>query len=317
LAVNHQHLRAFHAIAAEGSFSRAARRLNVAQPTLSQQIKALEHRHQAVLFEGRRPPLRLTPVGRELFALTRRMFATSEEIDELLGDSADAASFSIRIGSDSPIYAVRLAQALMSAHPDIAVGVRIDNAREALGRLQDAQVDVAILSDPPMDGQLFYEPLFADYLAVATPAGHALAGAGVFPLATLAHETLLLRESASKTRAAIETLLAAADVSPERVIELHSREAIREAIALDMGVSLFFSAECPPDPRIACLKPDRQPDRAQLTGYVVCRLERRRTALMRAVLAAADTLKPLSPLPLHGLDPGDLSDAPRRIRAGV
>ena len=278
----------------------------MAQPTLSQQIKALEHRHQAVLFEGRRPPLRLTPVGRELFALTRRMFATSEEIDELLGDSVDAAA-SIRIGSDSPIYAVRLARALMSAHPDAGVEVRIDNAREALGRLQDAQVDVAILSDPPMDGQFFYEPLFADCLSVVVPVDHPLAGAPVFPLEALMHERLLLREAASKTRAAIETMLAAADVSPERVIELHSREAIREAIALGMGVSLFFSAECPPDPRIVCLPPDRQPDRAQLTGYVIGRVERRRTAMMRMVLAAAETLKPLSPLPLHRLE-----SAPRR-----
>jgi DNA-binding transcriptional LysR family regulator len=291
----------------EGSFSRAARRLNVAQPTLSQQIKALENRHQAVLFEGRRPPLRLTPVGRELFALTRRMFATSEEIDELLGDSVDAAA-SIRIGSDSPIYAVRLARALMSAHPEAGVEVRIDNAREALGRLQDAQVDVAILSDPPMDGQFFYEPLFADCLSVVVPVTHPLAEAPVFPLAALAQERLLLREAASKTRAAIETMLAAADVSPERVIELHSREAIREAIALGMGVSLFFSAECPPDPRIVCLPPDRQPDRAQLTGYVVGRVERRRTAMMRMVLAAAETLKPLSPLPLHTR----LETAPRK-----
>jgi LysR family transcriptional regulator, low CO2-responsive transcriptional regulator len=305
LSVNHQHLRAFHAIAVEGSFSRAARRLNVAQPTLSQQIKALENRHQAVLFEGRRPPLRLSPVGRELFALTRRMFATSEEIDELLGDDVDAASFSIRIGADSPIYAVRLARALLQAHPDAGVEVRIDNAREALGRLQEAQVDVAILSDPSMDGQFFYEPVFADYLAVAVPADHALAEAEIFPLATLAHERLLLRETASKTRAAMETLLAAANVIPERVIELHSREAIREAIALGMGVSLFFSAECPPDPRIAYLRPDRQPDRAQLTGYVVGRVERRRTAMMRAVLAAAETLKTLSPLPLHSLEQAD------------
>jgi aminoethylphosphonate catabolism LysR family transcriptional regulator len=305
LTVNHQHLRAFHAIAVEGSFSRAARRLNVAQPTLSQQIKALENRHKAVLFEGRRPPLRLTPVGRELFALTRRMFATSQEIDELLGDSVGAASFSVRIGADSPIYAVRLAQALLAAHPEAAVEVRIDNAREALGRLQDAQVDVAILSDPPMDGQFFYEPLFADYLTVCLPAGHPLARAEVFPLEALARERLLLRETASKTRAATETLLAAADVRPERVIELHSREAIREAIALGMGVSLFFSAECPPDPRIARLRPDRQPDRAQLTGYVVCRVERRRTAMMRAALAAAETLKPLSPLPVHNLEPAE------------
>lgn len=53
MSVNHQHLRAFHAIAEEGSISRAARRLNVAQPTLSQQLKALEDRHKAALFDGR------------------------------------------------------------------------------------------------------------------------------------------------------------------------------------------------------------------------------------------------------------------------
>jgi DNA-binding transcriptional LysR family regulator len=141
----------------------------------------LEHRHRAVLFEGRRRPLRLTPVGRDLFALTHRMFATSEEIDELLGDTVGGAALSIRIGADSPIYAVRLARAVLSAHPEAAVEVRIDNGREALGRLQDAQVDVAILSDPPMDGQFFYEPLFADYLAVAVPAGHPLAGGRGIP----------------------------------------------------------------------------------------------------------------------------------------
>jgi DNA-binding transcriptional LysR family regulator len=230
------------------------------------------------------------------------MFATSDEIDALLGDNVDTNSHLIRLGADSPIYAVRLAQALDRSHPETAVEVRIDNARETLARLQDAKVDVAIVSDPSMDGQFFYEPLFADYLIVALPMDHALAKSSVFPLQALSHERLLLRETASKTRAAIETLLAAANVSPERVIEFHSREAIREAIALGMGVSLFFSAECPPDPRIAVLRPNRQPDRAQLTGYVVCRVERRRTAMMRAVLAAADTLKALSPLPLHGLE---------------
>ena len=285
----------------EGSFSRAARRLNVAQPTLSQKLKALEDRHQAVLFEGRRPPLRLTPMGRELFALTQRMFATSVEIDELLGDGAAAAYRSIRLGADSPTYAARLTQALIATHPETAVEVRIDNAGETLRRLQDAKVDVAIVSDPPMDGQFFYEPVFVDCLNVVLPADHPLAAAPVFPLAALARERLLVREPASKTRAAMERLLATAEVEPSRVMEIHSREAIREAIALGLGLSLFFSAECPPDPRLAFRRPDRQGDRTQLTGYVVCRLERRRTAVMQSVLAAAETLKSLSPQPLHAI----------------
>lgn len=261
-----------------------------------------------MLFDGRRPPLKLTPVGRELFALTQRMFATSVEIDELLGDSGGGALRSIRLGSDSPTYAARLAQALIRSHPDAAMEVRIDNAHETLRRVQEAKVDIAIVSDPPMDSQFSYEPLFADYLNVALPAGHALARASVYPLEALAQERLLIREPASKTRAATELLLAAVDVTPERVVEIHSREAIREAIALGMGVSLFFSSECPPDRRLAFLRPDRQADRAQLTEYLVCRAERRRTAFMRSVLKAAETLKTLSPLPLHSLHQSGLAE---------
>lgn len=308
MTVNHQHLRAFHVIAMEGSVSRAARRLNVAQPTLSQQIKALESRHRAALFERRRPPLTLTPRGRELFALTQKMFAASDEIDALLSDGA--RSRSIRMGADSPVYAARLAQALIDAYPEISFEVRIDNASETLKGLQDAVVDVAIVSDPPMDGQFYYEPLFADYLDVALPAAHALAQEPVFPLRALVRERLLVREKASKTRAATEALLASVNVSPARMFELHSREAIREAIALGMGISFFFSTECPPDDRLVFLRPDHQPERAQLTGYLVCRLEQRRTAIMRSVLSAAEKLKALSPRPLRSLRGDDASRRP-------
>jgi DNA-binding transcriptional LysR family regulator len=99
--------------------------------------------------------------------------------------------------------------------------------------------------------------------------------------------------------------LAAADIGPLRVLELHSREAILEAVALGMGVSLFFSTECPPDRRLCFMPPDQQAELAQLTGYVVCRAERRRTAVMRSILRAAETLKALSPRPLHSLHRND------------
>src|SRR5271166_538480 len=98
VSVNHQHLRAFHAIATEGSISRAARRLNVAQPTLSQQLKALEGRHQAALFEGRKPPLRLTTFGQQLFDLTQKLFVTSQDIDDLLKDPEGRMTSDMRLG---------------------------------------------------------------------------------------------------------------------------------------------------------------------------------------------------------------------------
>jgi len=300
LAVNHQHLRSFHAIATEGSITRAARRLNVAQPTLSQQLKALEERHQAVLFETHKPPLKLTALGRELFALTERLFTASGVIDELLGNDPDQKLSAIRLGSDSPIYGARMAAKLREHHPELSIQVRIGNARETLKWLDDAKVDAAIVSDPPGDNQYAYMPLFADWFMVAMSAGHPRAADASVPLSALAQASLLMREPTSRTRMATEHLLAQAQIAPRDVIELHTRETIREGVALGLGVSLFLSSECPPDPRISYVPLERPATagRQGMAGFVVCLAERKRTHLMRSLKTITEELGRLSPLPL-------------------
>ena len=288
-------------MANEGSFSRAARRLNISQPTLSQQIKTLENRYHAMLFEGRRRPLQLTPIGHKLQLLTRQLFATSEEIEELLGDRPASQPPAVRLASDSPIYAARLAEVLLRTSPELSVEVHIHNSRDTLAQLLEAKADVAIISDPPIAPRFAYKPLFTDRLKVLVPVGHALAEEKVYPLAAFADDCLLVREPSSKTRGATEALLSEHGLRPPRTIELHSREALREAVALGLGISLFFSAECPFDSRIMVLDLECQPDAALLTGYIVCCAEQRRSGLMRRVLEAAESLEALSPVPLEHL----------------
>ncbi len=297
LNVNYQHLRSFHAVASEGSFVKAARRLNVSQPTLSQQIKALENRHGSNLFEGRKHPLELSRLGRQLFSHTQRLFATSRDIEDLLGKPGDAPNVPVRIVADSPIYAARLVQALLETDPETEYDVHIANFSEATQRLREAHADVAIISDPQIDPSFVYLPLFKDCLQVVMPASHPLADAPSFPLEALACETLLLREVQSKTRAATLSALRQAEIVPARQMSLNSREAIREAVALGMGLSLFFSLECPPDSRLRAVPPDHQPDSALLTGYLAFRADHRRSGTIRRVIACVERLRRLSPLP--------------------
>jgi DNA-binding transcriptional LysR family regulator len=299
VSVNHQHLRAFHVIATEGSISRAARRLNVSQPTLSQQLKALEGRHQAALFDGRKPPLRLTAFGLQLFDLTRKLFVTSQDIDNLLRDPQSRMTEDLRLGSDSPFFAVRMAAAIRSRNPSTMIRVRIGNGVETFSWLREGQIDVAIVSDPPGDNAFAYEPLVTDRLVVAVPKSNALAELSVFPVAALAEATLLVREPTSRTRTAMEALLLAADVTPAEVMELHTRETIREGVAIGLGLSLFFSLECPPDDRIRFLPLDVDVTLSRLTEYVVCLNEKRRTPLMSSVMETAAELRAMSPLPVH------------------
>jgi len=317
MGVNHQHLRAFHAVAIERSISRAARRLNVAQPTLSQQLKALEQRHQTALFEGRKPPLRLTLLGQKLFDLTQKLFATSQNIDELLDDDQVERTALVRLGSDSPVYAVRIAAILQQKHPGVTLRVRIGNAKETFSWLSQAEIDIGIVSDPPANGTFAYEPLFNDWLAVALPKDHPRANDLVFPASAFAEERLLMRDASSRTRAIIEDMLVVADVTPTGVMELHTRETIREGVAMGLGLSLFCSSECPPDDRIVYLPLDIDPSAVRMTGYVVCLAERRRTPLMRAALEGAAELRLLSPLPVYAKPSEPVARQIRRTRAAT
>lgn len=288
MTVSLQHLRAFLAIAREGGVSRAARRLNLAQPTLSQQLKAIEARYGAALFEDRKPPLRLTPLGRELLALTERLFEDASAIEDLLEGGGPGRLGHLRLGSDSPVYAARMAARLRARHPDLAIAVRMGNARETLHRLDDGGVDAAIVCDPPEDPHRVTAHLFADRLVAALPVDNPYTE-GSFPLAALVRERLLVREAGSSTRAAVDRLLDQAKIRPADVIELQSREAIREGVALGLGVSILLASECPPDPRLARadLVCPEGVDPPRFEGRVVCRAERARMRLLRAVFDAA------------------------------
>lgn len=289
MATNYQHLRAFHAIAIEGGVSRAARRLNVSQPTLSQQLKALEARHGVTLFESRKPPLKLTVAGKELFALTQKLFTAAGDIDELLGESVGPAGGMVRLGSDNPAYAAQVVALFRRRHPQTAVQVRMGNAREVMRWLSEAQIDAALASDPPADAAFSYEPLFNDHLCCAMPADHALTALAAIPINRLADQLLLMREATSKTRAFTERALAAAGIAP-LTIEMGSRETIREGIALRLGVSLFFSSECPPDTRLRYAPLETPGGDFQLLSYLVCQRERKRTGLLRTLHAVVGEL---------------------------
>lgn len=287
MTVNHQHLRAFHAIALEGSVTRAARRLNVAQPTLSQQLKALEERHGLQLFEGRKPPLKLSVAGRDLFALTERLFAAAAQVDEMLEEGATLAGGALRLGSDSPFYGARVVHDFHRLHPQIGVHMRMGNAREVIALLAACQVDAAIASDPPGNDAFSYEPLYTDELWCALPRGHRLAGQASVPVFELACECVLQREPTSRTRDFVERAMAGVGVEPAETIELQRSDTIREGVALGLGVGVFFSMECPPDPRIVYRPLDIAGRDLRLEGYLVCLRERSRSAMIRALRTLA------------------------------
>ena len=216
MRVNILHLRSFYAIAQEGSINQAARRLNVSQPTVSKQLKALEDRYKISLFLSRTPPLKLTPAGEALFNEAHHLFSSVSSVEQILEDDL-ADRRLLRLGSDTPPLAARLAHEMKLSFPRLHTQVRIENARDAFELLRSGQCDLAIATDPPVHPKFQYVPIRDDHLMAAFPSSHPATAQGDYDIRSVASETLLMRETWSKTRSAIQRMLSDVDVLPKDI----------------------------------------------------------------------------------------------------
>jgi aminoethylphosphonate catabolism LysR family transcriptional regulator len=282
--MNFAHLRSFHAVAREGSFTRAAGALGVSQPTLSTQVKALEEEYGVALFTRRGRGVEPTELGRALFDLTRRLFSLEEEAAELLAAAHELTTGELRIGADSPFHVVPFLAAFRKRYPSLHVSLAIGNAEEQLEDLLRHNTDIAVLADLTPDARLEVIPCGRHPIVLFVPRTHSWVGRKSVALGEIARETVVLREAASRTRRIFEATLARAGVTPREVIEIESREAVREAVASGLGIGAVSAAEFGHDERLAAV-PVRGA-RMETSEFVVCLKERRNLRIVAAFLAS-------------------------------
>lgn len=284
-SINHAQIRAFHAVAASGSFTRAAASLHVTQPTLSAQVKALEETYGVALFDRRGRGVQPTELGRRLLDITRRYFGVENEAEELLAATRALSQGHLRLGADAPHHAMTALAAFNRKYPKIKLTLAIGNAQEVLAGLLDHRSDVAYIADAADDVRLHATKLRADRLVAVTPKDHAWAAIGTVPAAVLARERLLMREAGSTTRHVLESAMARAGLPIERILEINSREGVREAVATGLGVGVIAMSEFGSDPRLAPIEIAGVD--TTMTEYVVCLVERRDLRIVRAFLDIA------------------------------
>ncbi|WP_282604380.1 LysR substrate-binding domain-containing protein [Pelagibius sp. Alg239-R121] len=243
MSIIYSQIRAFHAVASHGSYTRAAATLNVSQPTLSSQVKALEEIYDVALFMPAGRGIEITPLGRQLHAITQRQFRLEAEAELLLSSTRSLKAGFLRIGADSPYHALPLIARYKERYPGIEISMNFGNSREILADLFARRIDVAMIPPPQDDPRLISRLLLADRLVAFVPVTHKWAKRQGVTLKQLAGARVILREQGSTTRAVFEAAISEAKLALLDVFEIGSREAVRAAVVEGLGVGVVSEAE--------------------------------------------------------------------------
>ena len=193
-----RHLRYFVAVAEEGHITRAAERLGIQQPPLSQQIKAIERELDVQLFRRKARGVELTDAGAAFLVDARAMLGHLDRAFETTRRAARGEQGRLCIGvtSTAPFHPLvpRAIRAFREACPMVALTVEECLSNELVERLRNERMDAAFIrtSLPDPDG-LAVHPLIEEPMVVALPGTHALArGRDAVSLKSLSGETFIL-----------------------------------------------------------------------------------------------------------------------------
>jgi len=196
-----RHFRYFIAVAEEGHITRAAERLGMQQPPLSQRIKAIERELDVQLFRRRPRGVELTDAGRAFLEHARAMLAHLDQTFETTRRTARGEQGRLCVGvtPTGPFhpFVPRVIRAFREAFPLVSLTLEESLTNDLIEHLRNEQVDAAFLRTSVAElDELAAHPLLDEPMVVALPSGHALAQGGgngdaVLPLKSLADERFI------------------------------------------------------------------------------------------------------------------------------
>jgi molybdate transport repressor ModE-like protein len=261
-AYNLYPLHIFRLVARGGSVTRAAQELFISQPAVSAHLKALETAISEPLFERMPRGMQLTPAGTILLEQVNRLFALYEEIPATVGALRGRVHGEVIVATSSTpgAYLVpELLRQFQERFPEVRPVLRVGDSAEVLEWLLDYQAPLGVIGEMSIAESLQSMEIGSDRLQLVAVAGDALCRVKQVKPEHLRGRTLLLREQGSSTRAGAERLLSEHLKEFERVVEVPSSEAIKQAVASGLGVAVLSSWATRLEEATGLLQPVRDP----------------------------------------------------------
>ncbi|QIZ70344.1 LysR family transcriptional regulator [Oxynema aestuarii] len=268
-------LRILKAIAAEGSFKRAADSLYVSQPAVSLQVQNLERQLDVPLFDrgGRRA--QLTEAGHLLLSYGEKILTLCQETCRAIEDLQNLQGGTLIVGASQTTGTYLLPRMIglfRQSYPDVAVQLHVHSTRRTAWSVANGQIDLAIVGGevpPELQDSLQVKAYAEDELALILPVFHALAKQETIQKEDLYKLQFIALDSQSTIRKVIDQVLSRYDIDTRRLkleMELNSIEAIKNAVQSGLGAAFVSISAIEKELQMEVLH------RAPIEGVVVKRM---------------------------------------------
>lgn len=240
-----KHLRAFIQTARSGSVSAAAERLYLSQPSVSQQIRALEEELNQTLFTRHGPRLQLTPAGKALLDMARplvdRIDALPDEFARRYG-SLESGEIRVAAGESTIMHLLpSLMMRFRRQHPGIHVYLHNVTGADGLGMIREDEVDFAVGSMLDVPPDIDYQPIYHFNPVLIMSPDHPLARRRRVTLADISPHGLILPPRRLSTFQMVDMVFRKHQLPYRVALEVGGWEVIKRYVACGMGISIVTS----------------------------------------------------------------------------
>ena len=243
-----RHLRYFCAVAENGSFTTAARQLNVSQSGVSGQVRDLEREIGVDLFRRKQREVTLTPEGSAFFGEAREILLRADRAVATAVKSSQGVTGTLTVGLCGPTTAAflpKLIRKFRKQFPGVTIALRELAPSAQIEGLLGGHIDIAFTRGIPSEAKplLFHELLVREPLIVALPKGHPFCSEETIALGRLAKERLLVycRDGAPEVFDAIVAMCKKAKFSPRIGDTPRAWQSILTMVEADEGVGIVPS----------------------------------------------------------------------------
>ncbi len=239
----------FYHVARLRSVSKAARTLELGQPTVTTHLRKLEDEFAVTLFDRIKRPIQLTSEGVTLLELVTPVVEAVDTLKTQMDYSERRGSFVVGAYPDLVLHHLpKSIQSFNSEYPDVRLRLLARSYTPLIQLVRSGEVDLALCAPPPPDEvSLEFDRLFTYNVVLLTPPGHPLVSKKVIELKDIAAFPMILPGPGSLTRTKVEQALKADGISFDVILAMDDSESIKRYVEIGMGVAVGNDFTLHPD----------------------------------------------------------------------